>query len=196
MRVPADTIFASDTVTNQISMSEQLQLSMPGSNLTKGASGLGWAGGAAIGIKLALRMYDLTDRPKITKQECDGKFGCMIIGDGSFMFSVPSAVYWASYCHNCPFLTIIIHNGGWKATGSCINDVHLYGLAAKVSDEGLGIDLSKDGPDYCGIAKAGANGHLYTARVDKADNLEKALMEAARAVRAGTGAVIDAVIKG
>ena len=98
-------------------------------------------------------MYDLTDRPNITKQQSQGKFVCMIIGDGSFIFPVPSAVYWASYYHSCPCLTIIINNGGWKATRSCIYDVHPYGLAAKVSDEGLGIDLSQEGPNYCGIAK-------------------------------------------
>lgn len=193
--VPEDSIFVSDAVTNQIPMSEQLQVKLPGTNFTKGGSGLGWAGGAAIGMKMASRMYDTTDRPNVKKRESDGKFICMVIGDGSFMFSVPSAVYWASYRHNCPFLTIILDNGGWKATRSCINDVHPDGLAAQVSDMGLGIDLRGDGPDYLGIAKAGANGNLWTGKADKAADLEGVLKEAIASVKAGTGAIVDAIIK-
>ena len=193
--VPEDTIYLSDAVTNQIPLTEQIQTTVPGTNFTKGGSGLGWAGGAAIGMKLASRMYDTTDRPHVKRHESDGKFICMIIGDGSFMFSVPSAVYWASYRHKCPFLTVIIDNGGWKATRSCVNDVHPDGLAAKIDDAGLGIDLKDDGPDYCGIAKAGANGNLFTAKVQRAEELESVLREAVKAVTEGRGAVVDAVIK-
>ena len=55
-----------------------------------------------------------------------------IVGDGTFLFGVPSAAYWmarryntVSYClmlgywtnsipfHLQPYLTIIINNGGW-----------------------------------------------------------------------------------
>lgn len=192
--VPKDTIFVSDAVTNSVPMSEQLHLTDPGTNFTKGGSGLGWAGGAAIGMTLATRMYDITDRPNVRRQESPGRFVCSFIGDGSFMFSVPSAVYWASYKNKCPFLTIVINNGGWKATRSCINDVHPNGLASEVTDEGLGIDLQMDGPDYCGIARAGANGNLFTAKVEKASELDNVLTEAVKAVKGGTGAIIDAVI--
>lgn len=192
--LPRDAIFVSDAVTNQSPMMEQLQLTDPASNFTKGASGLGWAGGAAIGIGLATKMYDLASRPNINRQESKGRFVCSFIGDGSFMFSVPGAVYWASHRHKCPFLTIVINNGGWKATRSCINDVHPGGLASNTTDEGLGIDLRMEGPDYCGIAKAAANGNLFTARVEKAAELEDVLKRAVMAVEEGIGAIVDAVI--
>lgn len=192
--VPKDAIFVNDAVTNQVPMSEQLQLTEFGLNFTKGGSGLGWAGGAAIRIILATKMYDITDRPNVKRYTSREKFVCSFIGDGSFMFSVPSAVYWASHRNKCPFLTVVINNGGWKATRSCINDVHPDGLASRITDEGLGIDLQADGPDYCGIAKAGANGNLFTAKVEKVAELKSTLEEAVKAVEGGIGAVIKAII--
>jgi thiamine pyrophosphate-dependent acetolactate synthase large subunit-like protein len=194
--LPDDTVFVHDAVTNQVTMSEQLQLTRPGSNFSKGGSGLGWAGGAAIGISLALRRYNTANRPNITllQDKDGGKFVCMIIGDGSFMFSTPSAVYWAAHRHKTPFLTVIINNGGWKATRSCVDDVHPDGLAASMTDIELGVDLKSDGPDYCGIAKAASNGRLWTRKVEKCEDLRRALEDAIQAVKEGTGAVIDAVV--
>jgi thiamine pyrophosphate-dependent acetolactate synthase large subunit-like protein len=195
--MPEDAIFVHDAVTNQVSLSEQLQLSRPGSNFSKGGSGLGWACGAAIGISLASRRYDTSNRPNVSLLDSpsSGKFVCMIIGDGSFVFSTPSAGYWAAYRHKTPFLTVIINNGGWKATRSCLNDVHPDGMAASMSDGELGIDLEFDGPDYGGIAKAASNGNLWTRKVERCEELEQALQDAIEAVEGGTGAVIDAVVK-
>lgn len=70
-------------------------------------------------------------------------FACCISGDGNFMFSPSSALYWTSYQHETPFLTIILNNGGWKATRSCINDVHSQSLAVRTTDEELGVALEK-----------------------------------------------------
>ena len=121
-------------------LSEQLRFTRPGSHLTKGGSGLGWAGGAAIGVKLATKLYDLTDRPNLKPKDSSAEpLVCMITGDGSFVFSVPTAVYWASYRHDCPFLTIVLNNGGWRATRQCIVDVHPQGVASTVTNQDLGI---------------------------------------------------------
>ncbi|KAF2097854.1 acetolactate synthase [Rhizodiscina lignyota] len=195
--VPEDSVFVHDAITNQIALTEQLQLSRPGSNFSKGGSGLGWACGAAIGISLALKWYDLGSPPSSNRRESEGpsKFVVNIIGDGAFMFSSPSAVFWAAYRHKTPFLTIVLNNGGWKATRSCVNDVHPGGLAAGMSDEQLAIDLKMEGPDYCGIAKAGSNGHLRTWKINRWEDLKAALQEAVVAVQNGTGAIIDAVVK-
>lgn len=195
--LPDDTVFVHDIVTNQVPMTEQLGLSRPGSNFSKGSSGLGWAIGAAVGISLASRRYAIEKRPKVDRRETEGpgKFVCMTIGDGSFMFGVPSAAFWAAYRHKTPFLTVILDNGGWKATRSCVNDVHPNGIAAGMTDEELAIDLKPDGPDYCGIAKAATNGNLKTWKVDKWRDLEPAIKKAVASVQNGTGAIIDAVIK-
>ncbi|KAJ9251435.1 hypothetical protein DTO195F2_7824 [Paecilomyces variotii] len=198
--VPEDTIFVTDSVTNQVPMTEQLQLTRPGSHLTKGGSGLGWAGGAAIGVKLATALYDISDRPNI-RLKTDSNVGtspfvCMITGDGSFVFSVPTAVYWASYRYGCPFLTVILNNGGWRATRQCITDVHPQGLATGVSNADLGISLEQDGPNYGQVAKAAANGNLWTKKVERVADLEEVLKEAVSVVLdRKISAVVDVVIR-
>jgi len=199
--LPAGTVYVSDVVTNQVPFTEQLQLTKPGTHISKGGSGLGWAGGAAIGAKLALELWDVTDKPRCKPRDPaqvkdeDGSFVCCVTGDGSFVFGAPSAVYWAQHRLNTPFLSIVVNNGGWKATRSCINDVHPGGLAAAVSDEGLGIDLKLDGPDYVGIAVAASNGTLHGRRVKQVSELEGALKEAMRTVQQEKrGAFLEVVI--
>ncbi|EED13738.1 acetolactate synthase, putative [Talaromyces stipitatus ATCC 10500] len=198
--VPDDTFFVSDSVTNQVLLNEQLRFTRPGSHLTKGGSGLGWAGGAAIGVKLATRLYDLTDRPdvkcKTSTDQAEEPLVCMITGDGSFVFSVPTAVYWASHRHNCPFLTIILNNGGWRATRQCIVDVHPQGVASTVTNQELGISLELDGPNYGEVAKAAANGHLWTKRVTRVADLQNVLIEAKKVVlEQKISAVVDVIVK-
>lgn len=229
--LPGDTIYVNDVVTNQVPLSEQLQLVTPGTNLTKGGSGLGWAGGAAIGVKLATDMYDdISDRPNIRRRDTSNSHGtmtasvkadpemplssnghairnmagakaaplvCSLTGDGSFLFSAPSSVYWAQHRLQTPFVSIILNNGGWKATRSCVNDVHPGGLAAAVTNEGLGIDLQNDGPDYLGIAVAAAGGknRLLAIRVEKAEEIESALSEAVTWVREERkGAILEIIV--
>lgn len=199
--VPDDTVFVSDSVTNQVLLSEQLRFTRPGSHLTKGGSGLGWAGGAAIGVKLATKLYDLSDRPNVKRKAAEESLTseplvCMITGDGSFVFSVPTAVYWASHRHDCPFLTIVLNNGGWRATRQCIVDVHPQGVASSATNQDLGISLEIDGPNYGEVAKAAANGHLWTKRVTRVADLKEVLAEAQKVVlEQRMSAVIDVIVK-
>ncbi|KAE8151331.1 thiamine diphosphate-binding protein [Aspergillus avenaceus] len=187
--VPSDTMFVTDSVTNQVAMTEQLQLTRPGSHIIKGGSGLGWAGGAAVGVKLATARYDISDRPNVRLNESGlTPFLCSITGDGSFVFSVPTAEYWASHRYGCPFLTVILNNGGWNATRQCLVDVHPGGVAAGLSNRDLGISLVEDGLNYGEIAKAAANGNLWTRRVGRVGDLDEALKE-------GISAVLDVVIQ-
>jgi thiamine pyrophosphate-dependent acetolactate synthase large subunit-like protein len=95
--VPIDTIFAIEAVTNSILVAEQIQASLPGSWINCGGGGLGWSGGGALGIKLAAGAK---------------RFVCQIVGDGTFLFSVPGSVYWISRRYNLPVLTIVLNNGG------------------------------------------------------------------------------------
>ena len=109
---------------------------------------------------------------------------------------MPTAVYWASYCHSCAFLTVILNNGGWKATRACIVDVHPSGLASACSNSELGIALEDESPDYTEVAKAAANGHLWTSKVTKVADLERSLREAIRiVVEEKTSAVLDVVVR-
>lgn len=98
--VPSDTIFAIEAVTNTVFVADQIQATLPGSWINCGGGGLGWSGGGALGIKLA------------TEAEGGKKFVCQIVGDGTYLFSVPGSVYWISQRYKIPTLTIVLNNRG------------------------------------------------------------------------------------
>ncbi|KAL8805866.1 MAG: hypothetical protein Q9200_005255, partial [Gallowayella weberi] len=77
--LPPDTIFAVEAVTLTAPVADQLLPTLPGTYINCGGGGLGWSGGAALGIKLAAGPT---------------RFVCQIVGDGTFLFSVPGSVYW------------------------------------------------------------------------------------------------------
>jgi thiamine pyrophosphate-dependent acetolactate synthase large subunit-like protein len=98
--IPEDSIFAIEAVTNTLSVADQVRATNPGQWINCGGGGLGWSGGAALGIKLA------------TKQQGRNAFVCQIVGDGTFLFSVPGSVYWISRRYGIPVLTIVLNNKG------------------------------------------------------------------------------------
>lgn len=98
--VPKDTIFCIEAVTNTAFVADQIQASLPGSWINCGGGGLGWSGGGALGVKMA------------TDAAGDKKFVCQIVGDGTFLFSVPGSVYWIAQRYKIPTLTIILNNQG------------------------------------------------------------------------------------
>ena len=68
--------------------------------------------------------------------------------------------------------------------------VHPDGEGSKVSNEEINISFSPS-PDYGGIAKAAADGHIHTERVEKASALEDVLKKAIEVVQGGQTAVLD-----
>lgn len=101
---PPDTIFAVEAVTNAAFVADQVQATIPGSWINCGGGGLGWSGGGALGIKLASD-FEAGGANK-------GKFVCQIVGDGTYLFSVPGSVYWIAQRYNIPVLTIVLNNEG------------------------------------------------------------------------------------
>jgi thiamine pyrophosphate-dependent acetolactate synthase large subunit-like protein len=101
--VPNDTIFCVEAVTNTFFVADNIQATRPGSFINCGAGGLGWSGGAALGVKLASEYENGPGK---------GKFVCQIVGDGSYMFSLPGSVYWISQRYNIPVLTVVLNNNG------------------------------------------------------------------------------------
>ena len=101
---PKDTIWAVEAVTNTFLVHDNLQPTLPGQWINCGGGGLGWSGGGALGIKLA------TDYENGGPNK--GRFVCQIVGDGTFLFSVPSSVYWISRRYDIPVLTIVLNNKG------------------------------------------------------------------------------------
>lgn len=91
--VPEDTIFVVEAATCAMPLSDQLQVNKSGSWINSGGAGLGWSGSAALGVKLA---YEASGSPK---------FVCQVVGDGTYLFSVPSSVYWIGSRYGIPVLT-------------------------------------------------------------------------------------------
>jgi thiamine pyrophosphate-dependent acetolactate synthase large subunit-like protein len=105
---PKDTIWAVEAVTNTVFVHDSIQPTLPGHWINCGGGGLGWSGGGSLGIKLA------SDHEAQLKGE-KGKFVVQIVGDGTFLFSVPGSVYWISKRYNIPVLTIVLNNKGrWR----------------------------------------------------------------------------------
>ncbi|KAJ6519084.1 thiamine diphosphate-binding protein [Mycena sanguinolenta] len=74
------TLVLNESVTNNPIVWQHMRTEVPGGQLTSGGSSLGWGLPAAIGAHLgAGKNYELI---------------VSIVGDGSFMFAVPSSVFW------------------------------------------------------------------------------------------------------
>jgi len=182
--VPNDTIFAIEAVTNTAFVADNIQATFPGSWINCGGGGLGWSGGGSLGIKLATEYQNGPGK---------GKFVCQIVGDGTFLFSVPGSVYWICKRYKIPILTIVLNNKGWNAPRKSLLLVHPQGLGSKVNNEELNISFAPV-PDYAGIAKAAAGHDLFAEKVSKASDLDDVLRRAVYTVKSGTTAVVDAVV--
>ncbi|MCJ1426372.1 hypothetical protein MMC29_004275, partial [Sticta canariensis] len=195
--VPADTIFAIEAVTCTHSVADQIQASLPGSWINCGGGGLGWSGGGALGIKLAAG---------------EGRFVCQIVGDGTFLFSVPGSVYWISQRYKLPVLTIVLNNNanptdpfflvhhhstspsknqnsmltkekGWNAPRRSLLLVHPSGHGSRATNEELNISLAPS-PDYAGIARAAAGVGEGGLWADRASTVDELTLKLKEAVDA------------
>ncbi len=139
--------------------------------LNSGGGNLGWAGGAAIGAKLA--------NPSLTV--------ISMMGDGCYMFSQPSTVHWMARQYRTPFLQIVLNNRGWKAPRFSTLAVHGQGYAAAAADIGVAFDPP---PDYGAIAAAA--GGAFARKVERASEFPAVLEDALQVVkREKRAAVLD-----
>jgi len=167
-----EAIVLSEGVTNFGTIADHIGRVRPGTLFTQGAGSLGWNGGAAIGAKLA--------RPD----------ACVVAltGDGSYLFSVPSAVHWMARRYRTPFLQVVYNNQGWRAPKFSALGVHPHGHASRAEDLSVSFDPP---PDHAGIAAAAGGALGLTVR--RAEEVRPALERALAAVREERRcAVIDA----
>ncbi|CZT52718.1 related to BENZOYLFORMATE DECARBOXYLASE [Rhynchosporium secalis] len=181
---PPDTIFAVEAVTNAILVSDQIQATQPGQWIHCGGGGLGWSGGGALGIKMATDALEGAGKGKMVVQ---------IVGDGSYLFSVPSSVYWISRRYQIPILTIVLNNRGWNAPRRSMLLVHPDGLGSRSTNDDLNIAFEPS-PNYPGIARAASGDSIHAARVADAKDLESVMKEAIAVVLSGTTAVVEVAI--
>ncbi|KAL7757143.1 hypothetical protein ACKLNR_011670 [Fusarium oxysporum f. sp. zingiberi] len=153
---PRDTIWCLEAVTNAPFIYEQLRVDEPGHLFNCGGGGLGWSGGATIGINMASDWA--------AGGPGKGNFVILIVGDGTYMFGVPGTVYWIARRYKLPTLTIVLSNKGWNAPRNSLTLVHPEGYGSKITNEELNISCSPT-PDFSGIGKSAPGGIAHSHAV-------------------------------
>jgi acetolactate synthase I/II/III large subunit len=166
-----DALVLTEAVTNSKIVAEHLRPTRPGSVLNHGGGSLGWAGGAAVGAKLA----------------CPERTVVSLVGDGSFLFSVPSSALWTQRRYDTPALTIVYDNRGWAAPKFSTLRVHPSGAAAAADDFHVSFEPEVDLPTVALAAGAG-----YGVTVSGPDELPQVLKDALAVVHGGRSAVVSA----
>jgi acetolactate synthase I/II/III large subunit len=172
--IDADDIVVEEAVTNAPVIAQALERTRPGTLVGSAASGLGWALGGALGVKLAR-----PDRRVIA-----------VTGDGSFLFGVPTSALMMAAEWGTPFLTVILNNGGYRASRLPVYSLFPGGLSAQRGDA-VGTRFSH-APDYPALAAAC---HAYGERAERAEDIVAVLKRALAAVDAGQSAIVECVIE-
>jgi acetolactate synthase I/II/III large subunit len=164
-------IFEAPTCTELIPAG--LRLKNPGSYFNCGGAGLGWGINGAIGAKLARPEADVI----------------AMVGDGCYMFGVPSSAYWVAKAYHAPFLTIIFNNGGWNAPKHSTLGVHPDGSARRNDTYWVTVG---EGARLADIAAAAGGAEPF--RVTERTELKETLRRALEIVRGGRCAVVDVCV--
>jgi acetolactate synthase-1/2/3 large subunit len=138
------------------------------------AGGLGWATGAALGIKLA--------RPDSTV--------IAAVGDGAYLFGNPTPTHMVGRALGLPVLWVVFNNHRWAAVHQATRSVFPDGAAVRASVPPL--TMLEPAPDYERLVEAVGG---YGERVEQADGLPAALQRALRVVRdEGRQAVLNVIL--
>ncbi len=106
-------ILVQESITNVIPVLTHIRRNRPGTLFGNGGGGLGFGGGVALGAKLA--------HP--------GRKVFYVTGDGSFIFSGPTALFMVAKQHDLPIVTIVLDNCGWGAVKGATQRVYPSGAA-------------------------------------------------------------------
>ncbi|KAF8636199.1 hypothetical protein AX17_003687 [Amanita inopinata Kibby_2008] len=154
-----NTLILSESPTSYPFAWSHMRPEYPGSVISSGGSSLGWILGASIGAYIGGQVSGVRDGKGY-------ELVVAIVGDGSYLFGVPSAAYWMARKYNAPFLTIVINNGGWKSPKLSMLGVHPDGYGSKAaSGDKLSVGFGPECPDYSGIATAASGGWTLGKRI-------------------------------
>ena len=171
--IDKETVLLNEAITNKPVIDRMLERTLPGTAFTNAGSSLGWHGGAAFGMKLA----------------CPEKDIVALTGDGSYIFSCPTALYWMAARYNAPFMTVIYNNQGWNAPKTITKDEYPDGYAVQTGKYHASLAPSAR-LDLIAEAAGGAFARSVTTPAE----LRKALAEGKQAIKEGRCAVINAML--
>jgi acetolactate synthase-1/2/3 large subunit len=172
-RLAGEDIAIEEAVSNTEVVTEFLTRTEPGTLTSPGGPGLGWALGASVGVKLA--------RPSSRV--------VAIVGDGAFMFGVPTAALCLAAEARAPFVAVVLNNGGYRASRLPVHDLFPAGTSVARGDV-VGTRFACP-PDFAAVAAAcGAHGE----RVEDVSRAGDAIERAIKAAEAGQAAVVDVAV--
>ena len=161
-------VVLNEAIRNTMAVFEQIPRELPGTLMGLSGGGLGFSAGTALGIKLAQAQSRVVH----------------FVGDGSFYFSNPSAVYAVARQYNLPILTVLLDNGGWSAVKESTLRMYPHGEAKSTNQ--FASDLGY-GTDFAAIAEAaGAHGE----RLVDPSQTEAAIARCLAALDAGQSALL------
>ncbi|KAG6917164.1 hypothetical protein DXG01_003600 [Tephrocybe rancida] len=177
------TLILNESISNYPLVWSHIRPEAPGSVLSSGGSSLGWALGAAVGAHIGEGVAGAQGTGR------NHDLIIVIVGDGSFMFGVPSSAYWMARKYNTsPKLSMV--------------GVHPHGHGSRATGEKLSVGFGPDCPDYSQIAVAASANWAWGKRVGAtpADSGKEALKSVigeavSVVVQQGRCAVVDCVIE-
>lgn len=113
--ISEDDIVVNEAIRNTFPVLNQMVRTKPETYISLAGGGLGFSGGAALGAKLA--------KPE--------RRVVQVVGDGSYHFSAPTAVYAVAQQYRLPIFTVVLDNGGWQAVKESVLRVYPDGQAAQ-----------------------------------------------------------------
>lgn len=164
-----DDIVLNEAIRNTPAVCNHMPRSQPGTYAGLAGGGLGFSGGMALGFRLA--------RP-------DSRV-VQVVGDGSFHFGAPDAVYATAQAYNLPIFTVVLDNGGWQAVKEATLRVHPQGAAAAADRFFARLDGGRRRFEQIGMA-FGAHGEY----VDDPAELDAAIARCFAANARGQAAVM------
>jgi acetolactate synthase-1/2/3 large subunit len=165
-------IVLNEAIRNGGTVFNQVPRTLPGTRIGLAGGGLGFSGGMALGMKLA--------HP--------GRMVVQVVGDGSFYFCNPEAVYAVSSQYQLPIFTLVLDNGGWAAVKEATLRMHPDGDARRL--DAYQSQLPR-GMAFAKIAEAaGAYGETLTEPSEVPAAIRRCLDE----VRGGRSALLHAHI--
>ena len=171
-QIGPDDIVVNEAVTRQSIPNMQIERPKPGTMISNAGGGLGASGGTALGVKLA--------RPD--------RLVVQIVGDGSFYFNNPTAMYALAKQYQLPILTVVMDNSGWAAVKGATLRVYPQGQAkAKGMYQ---ADLPTD-MDFSKIVEAAGG---YGERLVDPDQVTDAIARCLKEVRNGRSALLHVCV--
>jgi acetolactate synthase-1/2/3 large subunit len=166
---PRDIVF-NEAVRNAAAAEIQIDRPLPGTMMRVAGGGLGASGGMALGAKLA----------------APERMMVQAVGDGTFYFNNPTAVYAASKQYKLPIFTIVLDNAGWSAVKASTIRVYPEGEARTQNE--FEAELAPDAE----FGKVGEAFGAYWERIADPAAVPGALERCVKEVRGGRSAILHA----